>query len=99
MRVGGAPATCAAALAAASDTPSRVRAEPRLVRRPVELDECRVELALGGEGTADERVGEIAIHVSDRVQDAEAANPLAAVAKLGGLVGAGRAPRGDVGGA
>ncbi len=38
------------------DAEDRVRAEPRLVRRAVELDQRRVELALLGERTADERV-------------------------------------------
>ncbi len=57
-----------------------------------------VEVALGGERGADQRLADLAVDVRDRAADAEAAEAPAAVAKLGGLQRAGRSAGGDVGG-
>ncbi len=73
----------------------RVGAEPSLVRRPVELDQCAVEVLLVGHVGAADRLRDLAVDVCDRGRDALAAPLGAAVAKLDRLVHAGRGARGD----
>ena len=72
-----------------------VRAELALVRRPVEVDEQRVDAGLVGR-VEPEQLGRDPIdHVGDRGQDALAAEAgLVAVAQLDRLVGAGRGAAG-----
>ncbi len=80
------------------DAQESVGAEARLVGSAVELDQRVVEAALLGQRRADEGVADLAGDVANRVQDAEAAEAVAAVAQLAGLVRSGRAAGGDVGG-
>jgi hypothetical protein len=83
------------------DAEDGVGPQPRLVRRPVDLDEPAVEaLLLGGVQAAD-GIGELAVDVGHRSRDALAAVGVAAVAQLRGLElargragGDGRAPGG-----
>ena len=68
----------------------RVRTEPGLGVGPVELDEGAVEPLLVAGLPAADRVGDLAVDVLHGAQDALAAERLAAVAQLDGLVLAGR---------
>ena len=70
----------------------RVGAEPALVVRAVELDEGGVDGPLVERVDAVELVGDLAVHVRDRVRHALAAVAVAAVAQLDRLVLAGRRP-------
>ncbi len=79
------------------DAEQGVGAEATLVLGSVDLDQLRIEGALGADVESAEGVRELAVDVADRAEDAEAAEAVAAVTKLDGLVGAGRASRGDVG--
>ena len=72
------------------DTEDRVRAEPSLVRRPVELDEAPVERLLIHDVETADRVGDLAVDVRDRLRDALAAPRRAAVAQLDRFVHSGR---------
>ena len=47
-----------------------VRAEPALRGCPVEVDHGAVDLPLVGGVTADQQVGELAVHVADRLRHA-----------------------------
>ena len=91
------PASAAARLRGRErDAEDRVRAEPALVRRAVELDQRPVErrLVVGVERRA--RASAISpFDVRDRLRDALAAPRVAAVAQLDRLVRAGRGARGD----
>src|SRR5579884_51296 len=55
------------------DAEDRVRAEPALVRRPVELDEAAVERLLVHDVEPADRRGDLAVHVGDGPADALAA--------------------------
>ena len=72
------------------DAEDRVGAEARLVRRAVELDQRAVEARLVERVEADERLGDLAVDVADRLRDALAAPGVAAVAQLDRLELAGR---------
>ena len=63
----------------------RVRAEARLVRRAVEVDQRAVEALLVGRVAARDRLGDLAVDVADRLRHALAAERRAAVAQLGRL--------------
>ena len=72
----------------------RVRAEPALVRGPVELDHRPVERRLlGGPGALD-RGGDLAVHMRDGLADSLSAPLVPAVAQLDSLVLPGRGARG-----
>ena len=72
----------------------RVGAQPRLVRRAVELDQRLVEAALVGGVDAGDGRGDLAVDVRHRAGHALALPALAAVAQLLRLELAGRGPRG-----
>ena len=72
----------------------RVRAEPRLVLRPVEVDQRPVDEALLRGVEAHDRLGDLGVDVLDRLQHALAAVAgLVAVAQLERLARAGRGAR------
>ncbi len=75
------------------DRQDRVRAEPPLVRRAVELDHPLVERALIGRIEPPHRRRDLAVHVRDRLRDALAAPLGRLVAQLERLVRAGRRAR------
>ena len=76
------------------DAEDRVRAEPRLVGRAVEVDQRAVEPVLVGGVAAGDRLGDLAVDVADGLGDALAQVALAAVAQLRGLeLAGGRAGR------
>ena len=77
------------------DAENRVRAEPPLVRRAVEVDQRTVEALLVARITSARCAGKLAVHIGDRVGDTLAAPGRAAVAQLHRLVHAGRCPRGN----
>ena len=80
------------------DAEDRVRAEPALVRRSVELDQSPVERGLVARRSAPTHARrELAVDVRDRLRDALAAPGGPAVAQLDGLVDAGRGARGNDG--
>ena len=79
------------------DAEDGVRAEPRLVRRAVELDHRVVEAGLVGRVAAVDRGGDLAVDVGDGVRHALAAEGAAAVAQLDRLELAGRRARGHGG--
>ena len=79
------------------DAEHRVRAEARLVRRPVELDQAPVERLLVAAVAADQRARDLVVDVGHRPRDALAAVGRSAVAQLGRLELAGRGPRRDRG--
>ena len=81
------------------DAEDRVGAEPRLVRRPVELAQRLVDRRLVGGARAGERLRDRVVDVADRRRHALAAPALAAVAKLGRLELAGRCAGRDRGAA
>jgi hypothetical protein len=62
------------------DAEDRVRAEARLVRRAVELDERAVEALLVRRVAAGDRLGDLAVDVLDRLGDALAAERRATIA-------------------
>src|SRR5438067_4203536 len=77
------------------DAEDRVRAEPALVRRPVELDEAPVERFLVTRVETAYGSRDLAVDVCERLRDALAAPLLAAVAQLERLVHAGRRAGGN----
>ena len=80
------------------DAEDRVRTEPRLRLRAVELDHGAVDLALLARVEAADAVCDLAVDVGDGAGDALAEPRLAAVPELDGLVLARRCARGDRGG-
>ena len=94
-RQSGSPASAAAALATASETPRIALAPSRdLFGGAVELDQAsgRAPPCSAASG-ADERLGDVAVDVRDRLRDALARPGVAAVAQLGRLELAGRGAR------
>ena len=81
------------------DAEDRVRAEARLVRRAVEVDQRAIEARLVERVGAVDRLGDLAVHVRDRLRDALAAPRLPAVTQLRRLELAGRRAGGDRGAA
>src|SRR6185437_11738663 len=79
------------------DAEQRVGAEPALVRGAVELDHRLVEGALLGGAGAGQRLGDLTVDVGDRLGDALAGPPVAAVAQLDRLELTGRGTGGDRG--
>ena len=79
------------------DAEDRVRAEPRLRRRAVELDHGAVDLALLARVHPGDAVGDLAVDVGDGAGDALAEPGVAAVAELDRLVLAGRCAGGHGG--
>ena len=75
------------------DAEDRVRAEPALVRRPVELDHGAVEPGLVEGVATTDRIGDLPVDVGDRLGDALAAVGVAAVAELDRFVHPRRCPR------
>jgi hypothetical protein len=73
----------------------RVRAEPALVRRAVELDQRGVERLLLGRLQAADRVCDLAVRVRDRARHGLAAVRAVAVPQLDRLVHAGRRAGGN----
>ena len=87
QRYSGTPASRGAGLRRRErDAEDRVRAEPRLVLRPVELDQRRVERALVLRVEAGDRVRDLVVDVAHRLEHALAAvRTRVAVAQLDGL--------------
>ena len=77
------------------DAEDRVRAEPALVRRAVELDQRRSSPAWSAASRPTTAPRDLAAHVRDRLRHALAAATPAAVAQLDRLVHAGRGAGGD----
>ena len=77
------------------DAEDRVRAEPLLVRRPVQLDQPLVQRTLVGHVQPPHRGRDLTVDVLDRPRDAFAAPSLALVAQLERLVDARRRPGRD----
>jgi hypothetical protein len=68
------------------DAENRVRTEPALVRRAVQLDEGAVDELLVGAVEVADRFGDLAVDVRDRLRDALASPLRSAVAQLDRLV-------------
>ena len=81
------------------DAEDRVRAEPALVRRAVELDQRAVDPGLVEGIAAADGLGDLTVDIRNGLRDSLAAIGLAAVAKLDRFVHSGRRPRRDRGAA